>query len=261
MNSGRAAVLRRVPTDCLVHTGRVYHGCCTEPLPVWIAGAMDSAVQQAQNPYNTLGVDNITTPEMLALATTAARRAIILVKNINRTLPLQYTPPKPTSLHAHAVPSTARADVWCVYGPNANDTMNQMGGYVNRNPPYITTPFGALRNRLLDAPTTRGAVPQVRLVTAGCTTTACEQLHRADVEAAARQCNVHVVVLGLTSDARSKDEPGDACGCPDGDAIEVGVLRMPAASRADTEMCGYTSVVRAAYSYVSSRFLDIGVYL
>jgi hypothetical protein len=33
-------------------------------------------------------------------------------------------------------------------------------------------------------------------------------------------CDAVVVVIGLTSDARSKDEPGDACGCVEGDSVE-----------------------------------------
>lgn len=79
-----------------------------------------------------------------------------------------------------------------------------MGGYVQQNPPYITTPYSALS----------GMIDGVRLIP-GCNTTACTDLHVPDLS----DCDVFVAVLGLTNHAGAPKE-GAACGCPYGDAVE-----------------------------------------
>lgn len=54
-----------------------------------------------------------------------------------------------------------------------------------------------------------------------CNTTACTNYSIASLAPIEQgECEVTVAVIGLTSDARSKLENGDACGCPDGDAVE-----------------------------------------
>lgn len=98
----------------------------------------------------------------------------------------------------------------CLFGPNANDTLNQMGEYAPK-PAKIVTPYAAFAS-LLPASTV--------ILADGCNTTACVDFDPTVVQVAAT-CDLNVVVLGLTAYARSqyKNESA-ACGCDKGDAVE-----------------------------------------
>lgn len=98
----------------------------------------------------------------------------------------------------------------CLFGPNANDTLNHMGEYVPR-PRFVITPYQAFQALL----------PNTTVVLAvGCNLTSCVS-YDPGVVAVAATCDVNVLVMGLTAYARSqyKNESA-ACGCPQGDAVE-----------------------------------------
>jgi beta-glucosidase len=167
-------------------------------------GAMDPLDVQARNPYNRLDARNVSAPWMLGLARRAAERAIVLLKN---------TPIARAVVDATVLPlseGNLKDKVVCVIGPNANDTVAQMGGYVNQHPLYVSTPFVAMATRLTNV------AREVRLLVGCSNYTACPHFDLPSIA----ECELSVVVLGLTNDARSKEENGDACGCPYGDAIE-----------------------------------------
>ena len=74
--------------------------------------------EHANNPYSKLNGHNVSTPAMIEQAGKTARRAIVLLKNKDKTLPLSA--------------SDLQGKTVCVIGPNANDKLNQMGGYVQQ---------------------------------------------------------------------------------------------------------------------------------
>eukprot|EP00040_Diaphanoeca_grandis_P005867 m.34837 g.34837 ORF g.34837 m.34837 type:complete len:844 (-) comp17046_c0_seq1:250-2781(-) len=162
-------------------------------------GAMDPVDAMSHNPFNTLNSDNVSTPAMLTLAGVAADKAIVLLKNEKDMLPLR--------------PLDFAGKVICVIGPNGNTGVNMLGGYVNQNPRFIITPFIGLQALLPSS--------SVRHLQGCFNDTACISLNMSEVSnSSLDECDVAVVALGLTSYAHSKDEPGDACGCPLGDAVE-----------------------------------------
>ena len=87
-----------------------------------------------QNAYAKLSPANVSTPAMLELALTAAKKSIVLLKNVEKTLPLSK-------------PALAGKTV-CVLGPNANSSKAMEAGYVNQHPRFITTPYAGLRAAL-----------------------------------------------------------------------------------------------------------------
>ena len=50
---------------------------------------MDPPEELSKNPYNSLSSANVSTPAMIQLATEAAEKSIMLLKNINSSLPLK----------------------------------------------------------------------------------------------------------------------------------------------------------------------------
>jgi beta-glucosidase len=157
-------------------------------------GALDP---RGSSPYDNLtSTKNATTAGQLQLALEAAVQAAVLLKN-DGLLPLS--------------PAALAGKRLCVLGPNANNTLSLMGGYVNTNaggPGIITVHAGLV-----------AALPGCTVVLAeGCNTTGCIAVDPAAIAAAAT-CDVNIYVGGLTAYAYSKNE-STACGCPAGDAIE-----------------------------------------
>jgi hypothetical protein len=143
----------------------------------------------------------------VALALTAAKKAVILLKNVAKTLPLDKA-----ALAGKTV---------CMFGPNANSTMAQMAGYVP-HPSYIVSPYAGMVDALPGA--------NVKLVE-GCNTTRCQGYDKAAVAAALPSCDVSVLVMGLTAYANpgnhifkpsgpGSQEQNNACGCIPGDGVE-----------------------------------------
>lgn len=145
-------------------------------------GAMDPPETAALNPYNHLDERNVSAPWMQKLAERAAERSVVLLKNIATIATIGGDIDGASSRAAGASTSTTSATMVlplavsslsgktvCVVGPNANSTSAQMGGYVNRHPLFVSTPYGALRSRL------DRVAAEVRLVV-GCNTTACEEI-------------------------------------------------------------------------------------
>lgn len=158
-----------------------------------------------QNAYASLNQANVSTPKMVDLALTAAKKAVVLLKNEKQTLPL-----KAAALKGKTV---------CMFGPNANSSMAQEAGYVP-HPRVIVTPFAGLTAALPGS--------TVKLVE-GCSSTACKTLNNVAVGAALKPgaCDVFVAVMGLTAYANPgshldpvSQEPGNACGCVVGDGVE-----------------------------------------
>jgi len=101
----------------------------------------------------------------------------------------------------------------CVIGPNANDTLNLLGGYVNQHPRFVTTVYQGMVD----------AYPHSRVhLEPACNSTACPILDPAALRLArSTACDVVVLVLGLTADARASKESGtNACGCKHDDSVE-----------------------------------------
>lgn len=69
-----------------------------------------------QNAYASLNQENVSTPKMVDLALTAAKKAVVLLKNENQTLPLNA--------------AVLKGKTVCVFGPNANSSSAQEAGYV-----------------------------------------------------------------------------------------------------------------------------------
>lgn len=160
---------------------------------VFDVGALDPL---GSSPYDALNGSDVYTPSYLALAADAARQSIVLLKNANGALPVS-----PARLNGRRV---------CVLGPNANNTMSQMGEYVpHPRPGDIITPYAGLV----------AALPNSTVLLAeGCNTTACPSYDPSIIPLAS-SCDLNVVVLGTTAYDYSKNESA-ACGCPYGDAIE-----------------------------------------
>lgn len=168
-----------------------------------------------QNSYARLNREqNVSTPQMIRLAEAAARKAVVLLKNDNKTLPLNKA-------EFIAQSDAATPKTLCMFGPNANSTHAQEAGYVNQHPRFISTPFAGLVGTL-------GRNASVKLVP-GCNTTRCDQLDTAAVAAALQPgvCDVMIAVLGLTAYSNPgshlqplSQEPGNACGCIPGDGVE-----------------------------------------
>jgi hypothetical protein len=105
-----------------------------------------------------------------------------------------------------------------VYGPNANDKPNMMGGYVNQHPRFIRTIFEGLTD---EAPLSNVILHS----DPACNTTACPSFNATSLHALASSdaCAVNILALGLTAVARAfngVESGGNACGCPAGDAVE-----------------------------------------
>ena len=155
------------------------------------------------NAYARLNQNNVSTPQMIELALTAAKKAVVLLKNDN-TLPLQKQ-----SLVTKTV---------CMFGPNANSTSAQEAGYVP-HPRHIITPFAGMVEALPES--------KVRLIE-GCNTTHCTTYDKAAVHAVLNDgCDAFIAVLGLTAYSNpgshlfpASQEPGNACGCVAGDGVE-----------------------------------------
>ena len=101
----------------------------------------------------------------------------------------------------------------CVIGPNGDNGKNLLGGYVNQNPRFIATPLTGIADLL----------PSAEVIhLQGCLNdTGCFSLNSTEIaDAVLDKCDLAVLAIGLTSYAHSKDEPGDACGCIFGDAVE-----------------------------------------
>jgi len=103
----------------------------------------------------------------------------------------------------------------CVIGPLANDSAAVIGDYHPHPSRTIYTPLLGLQRRLLELDTNATIVFEV-----GCSNyTYCPDLATAAVQAAVRSCDRTVLALGLS--ARSMiSNVSNACGCPEGDAIE-----------------------------------------
>ena len=150
------------------------------------AGQLDGATASDRrrvtaNAYAKLNRrDNVSTPAMLELALTAAKKAIVLLKNNRHTLPL------PERVYA--------GKTVCMFGPNANSSKAQEAGYVNQHPRFIVTPFVGLVRELSSSSS------KVKLVE-GCNTTRCERLDESELKAALERgvCSVYIAVLGLTA--------------------------------------------------------------
>jgi hypothetical protein len=200
-------------------------------------GAMDPPEVAARNPYNRLDERNVSAPWMRALAARAAERSVVLLKNVAVAGDISGSGGISrggnggggggvgSGMALPISPETLSGKTVCVVGPNANSTAAQMGGYVNKHPPFVSTPYSALQSRV------GHVAKEVRLVM-GCETTACPAITTNGLAG----CDIAVLVLGLTNDAGSKDEPGDACGCPFGDAIE-GEVRLPLMRNAGDLVC------------------------
>eukprot|EP01052_Picozoa_sp_SAG31_P030407 SAG31_NODE_3116_length_4658_cov_2.625576_5_plen_318_part_00 len=181
-----------------------------------------------QNAYGKLSGANVSTPAMLQLALTAAKKSVVLLKNAHKTLPLSK--------------SALAGKTVCVLGPNANSSKAMEAGYVNQHPRFITTPYAGLRSALSHSTVklVRSATDCTALSLAalqnwrrgslqveGCSTTRCSTYDRAAVASALPSCDVFVPVLGLTAYANpgnhlipTTQEPGNACGCVPGDGVE-----------------------------------------
>lgn len=55
-------------------------------------GQLDPEADKDKNPYNQLGDSNVSAPWMLELAATASAKSVVLLKNIDDTLPLAMRP-------------------------------------------------------------------------------------------------------------------------------------------------------------------------
>jgi beta-glucosidase len=183
-------------------------------------GQLDGATPAARarvpdNAYARLNrKNNVSTPAMVKLAEIAAKKAIILLKNLNKTLPLSTREFSPS-----LTGSAAKGKTICMFGPNSNSTQAQEAGYVNSHPRFITTPFVGVR-----------AITDNVVLVPTCNTTRCVSYDTEAVQAALAGglCNALVAVIGLTaySNPGSHLEPeravdnGNACGCIRGDAVE-----------------------------------------
>ena len=172
-------------------------------------GHLDPAADQKRNPFNKLDANNVSTPAMIALALKAAQRTVVMLKN--DAAPGANAPLLPLS------PEKMNGKGICVIGPNANNTRNLIGDYVNRNPRFITTIYQGVVDTFVPS----GSA--VHLHNA-CSSTACTDLDPGAVALArSNACDVIILALGLTADARAMNgiEGGqNACGCPEGDAVE-----------------------------------------
>ena len=182
-------------------------------------GQLDGLPNSGDTPppsaYAALGAANVTTPAMAALALRAAKRSIVLLKNA-----------APRGAAAPLLPLSTAAVAGrtvCVVGPNANNTRNMLGGYVNaHNPGAVgaddTTVLGGIRREFVAAGATRV------LHAPGCGNTSCLALDIATVALLASDaCELLVLALGLTADARAPSPPeggANACGCRHDDAVE-----------------------------------------
>lgn len=169
------------------------------------------------NAYARLNQDNVSTPQMMELALTAAKKAIVLLKNSKRALPLQKQ-------------SLVRKTV-CMFGPNANSTSAQEAVYVP-HPRHIITPFAGVVAALPES--------KVKLIE-GCNTTRCTKYDKDAVRAALNDgCDAFIAVVGLTAYSNPgshlfpvSQEPSNACGCVVGDGVEG-----ECCDRQDVEMPG-----------------------
>lgn len=156
----------------------------------------------AYDPWAGLGWANISQPSALALARTAAAQGIVLLKNSPAPAPASSTAAASGSASAPFLPFTrasAAGKVIAVVGPNANDTIAQMGGYGNANPPFIITPYAGLADAVSGY---GGAAAGVRLITDPvCGDSQCPGFDPATVTAAG-QADVIVVVLGTTASTK-----------------------------------------------------------
>lgn len=179
-------------------------------------GAMDPPATVAKNPYMQLDEKNVSTAARIALAGHVGKKAIVLLKNKQATLPL--------------LPSEiGHGKTLCVLGPNANETLNMIGGYVTHHPDFVITPYQGLKKVFADA-----EVALLPGCSASQSTTACPTVDPALTNEMLSKCAAVVVVLGTTNDARSKNENGDACGCDgrgsvEGECCDRDNVRLPGA--------------------------------
>ena len=187
------------------------------------------------NAYARLNQNNVSTPQMIDLALTAAKKAVVLLKNSDTTLPLQKQSlaTKTVCMFGYVTSDCgAVANAWTpsviaetrpnsvIAGtrPNANSTSAQEAGYVP-HPRHIITPFAGMVEALPDS--------KVKLIE-GCNTTRCTTYDKAAVHAVLNDgCDAFIAVLGLTAYSNpgshlfpASQEPGNACGCVAGDAVE-----------------------------------------
>ena len=215
--SGAASAVRALTAGCDIELT-----CCGAPavyptLAASIAGgalpasALDTALArvlrnrfelgeldpQGSHAWQAWGRGNVTTPAMVALSADAAAAAIVLLKNEGGLLPLSA--------------AALEGKTLALIGPLGDDAYGVIGGYANRNPPFVSTFLDGLR---------AGFPLSALAFHAACADAACET-YNASAIAVAAGADVVVAALGTTGLFRpgANNESG-ACGCPPGNAIE-----------------------------------------
>ena len=164
----------------------------------------------ASHAWPAWGRANVTTPEMVALSADAAAAAIVLLKNEGGLLPLSA--------------AALEGKTLALIGPLGDDAYGVIGGYANRNPPFVRTFLDGLRE---------GFPLSAVAFHAACSDAACAA-YNASALAVAAGADVVVAALGTTGFYKpGVNNESTACGCPVGNAIEG-----ECCDRRDTELPG-----------------------